>query len=290
MRTLRNILILIVLAMLAALPANAATWYVHPAGAGDATTIQAGVDLAAGGDVVLLAPGTYSGTGNVNVTVSGKAITITSESGAYFTVVDCQGSGRGFYFTNAGGSILEGVTVKNGNATQGGAVHIDDCAVTVRNSVFSGNTATSAGGAIYARKNSPVIHNNTIEGNSAPTGGGIALKGPITGQVYQNIISGSVSGAGVACVTGPFNTVVSCNNLWGNAGGNSVCAQDGGNNFSADPLFCGITGSGNYFLQQTSPCAPAFSPCTQPIGALSVQCEVTGTESVSWGRIKEMYR
>lgn len=289
MRTLRYILIMIVIALFA-VPASGATWYVHPGGFGDATTIQAGVNLAASGDSVLVAAGTYTGAGNVNVLVDSKTVTIVSEAGAYTTVIDCQSGGRGFLFTNADGSILDGFTIKNGVEAQGGAVHLDDTDVTVRYNILSGNVATLAGGAIYMRKSNPVVHNNTIEGNSAPAGGGIALKGPIGGQVYQNVICSSLQGGGMDCTTGPFTTVVSCNDVWGNVGGNAICATDGGNNFANDPLFCGIPGSGNYYVQQTSPCAAAWSPCGQSIGALGVLCTTTATEAVTWGQVKALYR
>jgi hypothetical protein len=238
---------------------------------------------------VVVAAGTYTGAGNVNVSVINKSITVTAAA-LYYTIIDCQGSGRGFIFSNADGSILEGFTIKNGTEAQGGAIHLDDCAVTVRYNILTANTATLSGGAIYARKNNPTIHNNTLDGNSSPAGGGIALKGPISGQVYQNVICSSPQGAGIDCTTGPFSTVVSCNDLWGNAGGDVICGQDGGSNFSSDPLFCGIPGSGNYFVQQTSPCAPAYSPCGLAVGALGVLCQVTATEAVSWGRIKTLYR
>lgn len=287
MRTLRYILIMIVIALLA-VPVSAATWYVHPGGFGDATTLQDGVNLAADGDVVLVAAGTYTGAGNVNVLVDSKSITVVSESGANATIIDCQSGGRGFLFTNADGSILEGFTIKNGAEAQGGAIHLDDTDVTVRYNILTGNVALLSGGAIYMRKSAPVVHNNTIDGNSAPVGGGIALKGPITGQVYQNVICSSPQGGGITCTTGPLNTVVSCNDVFGNAGGDAICAVDGGSNFASDPLFC--PGSGNYYVQQTSPCSAAWSPCGLPVGALGVLCTPTATETATWGKVKSLYR
>ncbi len=53
----------------------AATWYVHPGGAGDATTVQAGVDLSSHGDTVLVAPGTYADT--TTMLVDGVYRTVT---------------------------------------------------------------------------------------------------------------------------------------------------------------------------------------------------------------------
>ncbi len=279
-----------IVVFLSTTPVHALTWYVNPGGGGDATTIQGGVDLAANGDVVLVAPATYTGVGNVNVLVDSKSITVASQAGAYTTIIDCQSSGRGFLFTNADGSILDGFTIKNGAEAQGGAIHLDDTDVTVRFSILTGNVATLAGGAIYMRKSAPVVHNNTIEGNSAPAGGGIALKGPIAGQVYQNLICSSLQGGGIDCTTGPFNTVLTCNDIWGNVGGDAICAVDGSNNFAADPLFCGVPGSGNFYLQQTSQCTATYSPCGQAIGALGILCTTTATESVTWGRVKSLYR
>jgi len=43
-------------------PAFGRTWYIKADGSGDAPTIQAGVDLAAAGDIVLVASGSYTDT------------------------------------------------------------------------------------------------------------------------------------------------------------------------------------------------------------------------------------
>ncbi len=60
--------------------------------------IQAGIDIAIDGDILLLADGTYSGTGNYNINFHGKAITVRSVNGPDRCIIDCRHSGRGFLF------------------------------------------------------------------------------------------------------------------------------------------------------------------------------------------------
>jgi hypothetical protein len=84
-------------------------------------------------------------------------------------------------------------------------------------------------------------------------------------------------------------TQLSCNDVYGNGGGDAVCFGTA-TNFSADPLYCGIPGSGNFFLQQTSPCTASYSPCAAGVGVFGAQCQVTAVEPTSWGSVKAMYR
>ena len=60
-------------------------------------TIQKGIDYAAEGDTVLVAPGRYTGQGNTELELLGKAIIVISEAGPAETIIDCENSGRGFF-------------------------------------------------------------------------------------------------------------------------------------------------------------------------------------------------
>lgn len=272
--------------------ADAATWYVRQDGSGDAVTIQGGMYYANSGDVVVVGPGTYTGSGNYNITMDGKNLTLVSEAGPLATVIDCQSMGQAFLFTSGETSdaVVEGFTIKNGNATHGGAIYCDGASPTIRFNVFLDNLAWGTGGAIHSRQGSPQIYNNTFHGNGAQAGGAVMLGPQSNVAFYQNLVCGSTSGGAFACLNPGGLTLTSCNDSYGNVGGDYICAGSGSNNFNSDPLFCGIPGSGNYFLMSTSPCTPNFSPCAGLIGALGILCQVTKTENATWGRVKSLYR
>jgi hypothetical protein len=90
----------------------------------DHPTIQAALNVAAVGDEVLVADGTYTGSGNVNLVVKQK-VTIRSQNGPNLSIIDCQGNGRAFTFTGADteGAVLRGFTIRGGNVVdRGGAI------------------------------------------------------------------------------------------------------------------------------------------------------------------------
>jgi len=125
-------------------------------------TIQAGIDASVDGDTVLVADGTYAGAGNKNLDYEGRAITIVSENGPYFTTIDCEGDGRGFYFRNAETSFskLDGFTITNGHASLGGGIRCVHSSPTIKNCILWNDTPQE----VYVESGYPVITFSDVQG------------------------------------------------------------------------------------------------------------------------------
>ena len=174
-------------------------------GGGDHLALREGIEAAASGDTVLVAPGVYAGPDNRDLDFAGKAIVVLSESGPEDTVIDCGSEARAFDF-HSGESMsarLSGFTITNGSAANGGAVFcrntsrptIDDCVLTANRAtddggalcvissagpilediVFEANEAGLRGGAICTSHGRPVLKACSFTGNSAPYGGAMML-------------------------------------------------------------------------------------------------------------------
>ncbi|MHC4154421.1 MAG: S8 family serine peptidase [Planctomycetota bacterium] len=168
-------------------------------------TIQAGIDAASDGDVVVVAAGTYTGPGNRDLDFGGKVIMVTSENpddpavvGA--TVIDCQSSGRAFYFHSGetSAAAVRGLTITNGYASYGGAVYCDGGSPTISKCTFSGNNAALEGGAIQNDYCSPTVAGCTFAGNNGSWSGGAMSNFFATPTVKSCIFSGNSGDVGGA--------------------------------------------------------------------------------------------
>lgn len=144
----------------------------------DHPTIQSAIDAAIPGDDVVIADGTYTGSGNINLDFGGKAIIVRSANGASGVTIDVGGvfGNRGVIFQSGEGrdSVLQGVTIENGNADFGGGIRITQgfaattASPTIRDCVIRNNTAVQGGGVnISGPGASPLLVNVIISGNSA---------------------------------------------------------------------------------------------------------------------------
>lgn len=115
-------------------------------------TIQAGIDAALPGDIVLVADGVYRGPGNREIQFGPKAITVRSERGPQNCIIDCEATKeqprRAFYLIGVPAEAsLEGFTMINGVGVwntpvfdAGGAlVCLDGARLTIRDCVMVHN-------------------------------------------------------------------------------------------------------------------------------------------------------
>jgi len=180
------------------------------------STIQVAIDAAIGGDTVLVANGTYTGSGNKNLDFHGKAITVESQNGPGKTVINCQGEGRGviFHSNEGSASILRGFTIKNGHVDgnslfggKGGGIFCYDGAPTIDNCIISSCKADGfGGGGITLNSSSATISNTIIEYNTTMTcGGGLYIFDSASPTITNSIVrynktTGYSSGGGVCVI------------------------------------------------------------------------------------------
>ncbi len=188
----------------------ARVWNVAADGTGDAVNIQAAIDSCASGDTVLAAPGTYTGAGNRDIDFTGKAIVVMSLSGPGVTIVDCGGSAgdyhRGFYFHSGEDttSVLQGFTIRNGYADEGGAICCHASSPKMLGNVVTGNFAGGGGGGIYCEGTHSIIFGNLISHNETRIMLAAAQKAGSAGTLdpLRLAIAGSFppSGGNICCV------------------------------------------------------------------------------------------
>lgn len=155
----------------------------------DFVEIQDAIDASANGDTIIVRPGTYV----ENINFLGKAITLKSEAGAEFTIIDGGQPANPDYgsvviFENGEGldSVLDGFTLRNGTGTLrwydkygGGILGDNDSAPMIMNNIISNNTAASGGGVEIRGNGTPMLLRNQIVDNVCfvHSGGGAVING-----------------------------------------------------------------------------------------------------------------
>lgn len=203
MKKRATILVMFFAALVMVSTATGKTIYVDDDGTTDFDNIQGAIDDANDGDVVIVFPGIYTGDGNRYIDFRGKAITVRSVEPSdpnivEATVIDCEGSARGFNFHSGEdlNSVLAGLTITNGHADYAGGIYISSNPV-ITQCTITDNFAHDRGGGIYCSSCEPLISHCIIKGNTARRliGGGICSMGanPI---ITNCLIIGNSSGDG----------------------------------------------------------------------------------------------
>jgi len=183
--TCRNILLLTAFLCLLRPPgAGADAWYLDPDGDDDTgagtiefpyRTLQHAVDMAAGGDSILLNPGQYTGLGQYDVLVEGMGLSVIGLAGADSTVMELDSLGRGLFFKNApdDSSYVTGLTFRRGMGDVGGALRVKRAKVLLESCRFQENLADEDGGALYVHPDSEArLVDCRFEGNRSGANGG----------------------------------------------------------------------------------------------------------------------
>jgi predicted outer membrane repeat protein len=169
-------------------PSHAATYFVSPCGDDSGgglgpicsfpfcqqctakRTIQAAVDAAANGDMIIVFPGVY----HENVRIVGKSILLQGLAAAA-TVID--GSGFGFatlWAVDPCAPTIIGFTLTGGDSLAGGGVRVvENCTPTFIDCVFANNHSISSGAGAEIWSSNPTFINCTFESNVIEEGGGI---------------------------------------------------------------------------------------------------------------------
>src|SRR5688572_3080195 len=158
---------------------------------GDQPTIQAGIDAASSGDVVLVAPGTY----RERINFLGKAIALISEQGAASTIIDGEQLGTVITMeTGEGpGASVQGFTITRGMASFGAGIHLLNASPTIRQNLFLDNmqTAGGYGAAIGGNGASPIVEYNEFRGHTCDSqwhSGVLSFPNSSSPRIHDNLI------------------------------------------------------------------------------------------------------
>jgi hypothetical protein len=228
------------LASFSTLPAQAATptnWYVATTGSDSndciaaataCASINAAIAKATASDTILVATGTYTGTGDQVVLID-RDLTLSGGWNAAFssqegyTTIDGQAARRGFTLPAPSSASLDHFKVQNGFSRFGAGIStsgnltitnslittnkgeygggiLNDGNLTIANSTITANESVSAGGGIYSNTGSlqldkVLISNNnafTSSGSGGSGGGGISIRDGTSAAITNSTISGNV--------------------------------------------------------------------------------------------------
>lgn len=203
---------------------------VNPEGTGDYATIQEAIDGVVEGSIISLAYGLYTGAGNRDLDMRGKALTLRStHNEPEQCIIDCQGSAsephRGILMDSGEGpdTVIEGITIRNGyigdTNAGGGGIRCDGSSPVIRTCIISNCHAWFAG-AFYSRYASAHLEECRFEDNYGMNGVVTFSSSAALPRVERCVFAGNAgaNGTGLALYAVAAEGVVSECRFTGNGG------------------------------------------------------------------------
>ncbi len=180
--------------------------------------IRAALEAAEEGDTVLVGPGTYRGPDNTELDFNGKNLVVRASYGPLVTVIDCESKARAFYLHlgEDGRSKIEGLTIRSGYSTWGGAgITCVDATPTLQDCRFM-RCSGSESGAVFGAMSLEGCSIDSCKGDvagAALLNGGAALTrcaltgntGLLGGAIYAT--SGSIQQCSIVQSSSPYGAV-----------------------------------------------------------------------------------
>ncbi len=164
------------------------------------SSIQEAIDVAFDGDLILVHPGDYTGSGDAVVNTLGKAVTIRATDGPEVTLIRGEVSRRGIQCSSGEQSttLIEGFTITNCHAPTGGGISCTNAShPTFLNCVVIANIASLGGGIHCGSGSSPIFSECAISDNIASGvpghGAGIACDGGSEAMLIECLLSGNLA-------------------------------------------------------------------------------------------------
>ena len=246
------------------------------------------VDLNNGGDATFeecVFEGSLAGS-------FGGAIFIGFEAKPEFSncqFISNQGQRGGAIYCVETATTISGCTFYDNHAEfSGGAIHFDyepnqGQSVMSSSLVYGNHGVYGGGGVVVTNGANPLLINLTVVGNYGDTtnGSGVSSFTNAHPTIENSIIANNI-GPGII-VDGTADLSIFCSDVFGNTEGNylgNIFDQTGLNgNISEEPHFCDYD---NWVLSlaEQSPCLPENNDCGLLMGALGMDCTLTGAEEV----------
>lgn len=282
--------------MLVPTAGSAAILHVEANGSGDFPTIQAAMDAAVAGDIVLLGPGTYRAVVSRNVDTRNarsivfmkSAVTLQGAQGAALTILDGENDHHCLVGEDlAATTLVRGITLLDGKSSgSGGNNNWGGCALAYRSAVvfqdcvFQGGQAIGGAALLFFASGptpGPIVRSCVFQASHSTQLGGAIEIYQANAFLFQNntfVANTAADNGGAVLINGATGRVDN-NIFWSNTatnyGGAVSCIYN-----------TTVQGSCNLFWQNTAPGTPNVYVCSIPVGSngnLEVDplfCDATG--------------